>query len=166
MGDRAARAAGSGRKVFASPPGGLNTVERASRTPDEDRVLPRRIGNMIVPDDVANKRRHGRLRCDGVRSSFGTILDVSASGLRLTCGRRGPGPGDVIEMFLTGSDRCVRFTAKCVWSKRTSLLRQEIGLEYVGMNDETRRSLMIIVREATSTEMMRPMCEMWTHEGR
>lgn len=118
---------------------------------------------MIVPDDNANKRRHGRLRCDGMRSSFGTVLDISASGLRLKCGRRGPTPGDVIELYLTGSDRCVKFTAKCVWCKRTGLLHQEIGLEYIGMTDDMRRSLMIIVRETTSTEMMRPMCEMWSH---
>lgn len=128
-------------------------------------MLPRRIGNMIVPDATENKRRHGRLRCDGLRSSFGTILDVSASGLRLKCGRRGPTPGETIEIYLVGSDRCVKFSATCVWTKRTSLLGREIGLEYIAMTDDLRRSLMFIVREATSTEMMRPMCEMWSQNA-
>lgn len=121
---------------------------------------------MIVPEDAANKRRHGRLRCDGLRSSFGTILDVSASGVRLKCGRRGPTPGETIDLYLVGSERCVKFSAKCVWCKRTGLFNQEIGLEYIGMTEETRRSLMVIVREATSTEMMRPVCEMWTQDSR
>lgn len=118
---------------------------------------------MIIPDRAENKRRHGRLRGDGLKSSFGTILDVSASGLRLRCGRRAPAPGDTVEMYLTGGDRCVQFKARCVWAKKLGLLNQEIGLEYIDMTDDARRSLMVVVRAATSDEMMRPMCEMRAH---
>lgn len=124
-------------------------------------MLPRRIGNMIVPDGTSNNRRHGRLRCDGMKCSIGVVLDVSASGLRLRCGRGAPDPGDTVELYLVGSDRCVKFRAKCVWTRRAGLFRREVGLEYLDMTDDMRRSLMVIVREATSTEMMRPMWEIW-----
>lgn len=122
-------------------------------------MLPRRIGNMVLPADSANARRHGRLCCSGIKSSLGTVLDISASGLRIRCGRRGPSPGDTIEIFLVGSERCIKFAAKVVWARRTSFLKRELGLEYAEMIDDMRRSLTIIVRDASSTDMIRPLWE-------
>lgn len=114
---------------------------------------------MIVPGSGSNNRRHGRLACEGMQSSLGTVLDISASGLRVKCGRNGPASGDSIMVSLSGADSSVKFCAKVVWARRIGFRHQELGLEYIGMNDDVRRALLAIVRDATSTEMMRPMWE-------
>lgn len=114
---------------------------------------------MIVPGMGSNNRRHGRLACDDMQSSLGAVLDISASGLRIKCGRHGPAPGDSIIISMGSAEANVKFCAKVVWARRIGFRHQELGLEFVGMQDDVKRALMVVVREASSATMMRSSWE-------
>jgi hypothetical protein len=88
-----------------------------------------------------NRRRCGRLPQDTLSCNLGTVLDISATGMRVL-GVRVPGHGVKVKI------RGVRFPqtlrAKVTWSKRLGLFRHEVGLEFLDVSPETAKVLTAI----------------------
>ena len=88
--------------------------------------------------DGRNNRRHGRIRPSTLCCNLGTILDFSASGVRLRT-RRAIG-GDHVVVLGNQHGR-TRIKGRVVWAKRIGLFSHEIGIEFIEINDEQAKVL-------------------------
>lgn len=103
-----------------------------------------------------NKRKHGRVRCEGLRCLFvafdsveGVVLDISASGARV-CMRRAVDakPGDLVPMVLFATDARCEVIARLVWEKRRGFRRYEMGMTFGESTPELRQKILGIMRAA------------------
>ncbi|MCC6230664.1 MAG: PilZ domain-containing protein [Phycisphaerales bacterium] len=99
----------------------------------------------------ASRRRHGRVLCDGVsfqagkRSGF--VVDLSASGARVSVRGDGAEAGEVLEGVLSTGEDEMKVKARVVWC-RDDGGRKCLGLEFVELTDELKRDLMNLLRTA------------------
>jgi hypothetical protein len=106
---------------------------------------------------AANARRHGRVRCEGLDSSLGEILDMSASGTRVALNRRASfKAGELVELTVETLDVCIRMSARVVWTRRISARRSEAGFEFLNLTGEVRQVLAMVGRAAATNETLRP----------
>jgi hypothetical protein len=100
-----------------------------------------------------NRRRGGRIRVYGVRTSFGHVLDLSSGGVRLRAGRTVPPAGASLEMSIQTQDGPQVVKARVAWVKKTGFFSHELGLEFVGVSPEARAAITkIAVASATEPE--------------
>ena len=93
--------------------------------------------NMRADGSLASKesrRRSGRVHPELVRCNLGTILDLSATGLRVRTHRRLRGTNVVV---LRDGDYAVCVRAEVVWSIKRGFRRHEMGLEFIELTQET-----------------------------
>jgi len=108
-------------------------------------------------EDVAeNRRRHGRLKTEGTESSMGSVVDMSASGMRVH--RKGTLPVHEGEKFRIDVQIDKEIMAIDVMVRRVRKLGRrkfEFGLEFINMSDENRNRLARLARiAATSARAM------------
>ncbi len=102
-----------------------------------------------------NRRRRGRIRVHGVRTSFGDVLDISAGGVRLRAGRTVPPAGATVEMSIQTQDGPQVLRARVAWLQKTGFLSHEIGLEFVDLSAAARAAITkIAVSSATEPEAL------------
>ncbi len=104
-------------------------------------AVPRALANLIAPrkPGVRNRRGAGRLKAAGsLRCNLGKVVDLSATGLRVVCGRRRKG---TLKVRLNTSRRLVILYARVAWSKRIGLFRHECGLEFLEVTPELATEL-------------------------
>lgn len=100
-----------------------------------------------VRNPILNRRRHGRVRCDDLRCSLGTVLDLSASGARVrTTGRRLPEKGRRVAISIHGDESTIHLQARVVRATRTGLLHGEVALEFVDVTPEIHAELLRLAR--------------------
>jgi hypothetical protein len=97
---------------------------------------------------LSNKRRHGRIRCEDVECTLGSVLNVSASGLLVRTGLRAPKAGSVIALQVRTFDGGFDVQAQVAWSKMDGLLNRQIGLEFIDLPPDGQRVLLNVVRGA------------------
>ena len=97
---------------------------------------------------LPNARRHGRVRCLMVESSLGTVLDISASGLRVGSGMTRYKPDSVVTLEVHTHDGRFDVQARVSWSKSTGFLSSEMGLEFIQLPPEARRILLATVHSS------------------
>lgn len=116
-------------------------------------MLPNRIP-IPVPRSVKgdNRRRHGRIRCDGITCELGDVLDVSASGMHVNIGRNQVPIGADIAFTIHGPDGPVAVRAIVLRCQKTRS-GHELGLKFHSLTHEAARDLATIARiGATKTE--------------
>lgn len=102
-----------------------------------------------------NARRHGRVRLGTVKTSFGPMIDLSASGCRVQLTEKvSVAPGDVLTMEITGVDGKFLVTTRVAWIKRSGWFRKEIGFEFQDITAATRGHLANLARTALITEAL------------
>ena len=84
------------------------------------------------------RRRHGRLEQEAVTCDLGTVLDLSASGMRI--GSRRVPKGDFV-VCIRGYDIAVVVTGRLAWQKKVGLFRHELGVEFIDLTEEMSRQL-------------------------
>lgn len=103
-----------------------------------------------------NRRRHGRLKTEGTESSLGSVVDMSASGMRVH--RKGALPVAEGEKFRVDVQIDKEIMAVDVVVRRIRKLGRrkfEFGLEFINMSDEDRNRLARLARiAATSARAM------------
>ncbi len=99
---------------------------------DTTREIARKMRAETEPE-TANNRRHGRIRPDAIWCSLGTILDLSASGLRVMSKKPLGGQGVVT---MRDGDVTVSVQARIVWCRRIGFRRHEAGIEFVDIRPE------------------------------
>lgn len=110
-----------------------------------------------TPEDVIdNRRRHGRLKTEGTESSLGSVMDMSASGMRVH--RKGALPVAEGEKFRVDVQIDKEIMAIDVVVRRVRKLGRrkfEFGLEFINLSDEDRTRLGRLARiAATSARAM------------
>lgn len=98
-----------------------------------------------------NQRRHGRLRAHSVHCSFGTVVDISASGLRVTTtkGLR-PGQERIVEIHTLDGPFAAR--VRVAWTRKAGMLSKQAGLEFIELCPRARGILNALARSAGSGE--------------
>ncbi|MCA9292552.1 MAG: PilZ domain-containing protein [Phycisphaerales bacterium] len=96
-------------------------------------------------------RRAGRLRCLDVQCDLGTVINISASGLRVRCRHR---PLLELEkafaMDVSSTFGRFRVAAKAKWMVKRGWFKHEIGLEFVEIGPGGREILGEIARSTPS----------------
>jgi hypothetical protein len=103
----------------------------------------------------ANKRRFGRLRCSMAHSMMGEIVDLSAGGMRVR-GKTRPKHGEIVETTILTAQGPLVVKAMVKWTKRVRLFWFEIGLEFVELAPESRKTICEFARIACEQEYVRP----------
>ena len=108
-----------------------------------------RAGSLIkaVRCDDDDRRRHGRLRCEGTRSNLGRVVDLSLSGMQVT--RRGGRIVDVGDEFfveLRWDKVVLPLKARVVRVQKSGFSKYTYGLEFVDLDPMTREQLTTISR--------------------
>lgn len=97
---------------------------------------------------AGNQRRHGRVYCQEVESSLGTVLDISASGLRVGTGLKRYKRGHVILLQVHTHDGGFAVQARVAWSRSAGFLTTETGFEFIDLSPEAQRILLATVRHS------------------
>ncbi len=97
-----------------------------------------------------NRRRHGRVKCHGVKSSLGDVLDVSASGCKVKSrSRLGARVGEVVRITIhPQTSESFEAYARVVWCRKVGLFQYHSGLCFEHITPEVRRGLAAIASAA------------------
>lgn len=97
-----------------------------------------------------NRRRHGRVKCPGVKSSLGDVLDVSASGCKIKSrGRLAARVGEVVRVRIRPlTSEPFEAYARVVWFRKVGLFQVHTGLCFEHITPEVRRGLASIASAA------------------
>ncbi|MFI4853397.1 MAG: PilZ domain-containing protein [Phycisphaerales bacterium JB065] len=114
------------------------------------------VGDLLSAPDPSgwaggvNRRRHGRVRCHGVKSSLGEVLDVSASGCKVKSrGRPGARVGEVIRITIhPQTSEPFEAYARVVWFRKVGIFQYHTGLCFEHITPEVRRGLAAIASAA------------------
>lgn len=107
----------------------------------------------VSPDHgVANKRRHGRIKCQGVRCNMGDVLDISASGMRVRTRIKPPTSERVFAIQIEGVGEPIVVGARCVWVKRVGWFTREVGLVFEAISSESVQGLRRLAQAAAYNE--------------
>lgn len=100
----------------------------------------------------ANGRRYGRVLCQDVRCTLGTVLDVSAGGMRVRSRRKPPDPGSTLLVGLRSLDGEIVVECTVKWARSRGLLSHEAGLQFVDTTPAIRKALAGLARAAAYNE--------------
>ncbi len=100
-------------------------------------------------DTPENRRNGGRMRIGDLECSFGELLDISATGLRVRRGGLIPAvPGRKVKVVVGSHVGMLKITCQVMRSRRVGLFGHEVGLRFVDLTDEGHELLSRIAREA------------------
>jgi len=103
----------------------------------------------------ANRRRHGRLACDGLWCSLGRVCDFSASGI---CVRVNSALGLKMDQTFNVTLRCagseITLPARVRRVRKVRLFRQEVGLEFENLSDQQRSALLRLAQIAVKMRVL------------
>ncbi len=95
-----------------------------------------------APENLENRRSAGRIQCDDLAVGQGTILDMSATGMRM---RARPNAheftaGSTHLLTITGCGEPIVVAGTIVWIRKVHRA-VEIGVEFRDVSPETKRQL-------------------------
>ncbi len=88
---------------------------------------------------VADRRRHGRITQQQLRSSIGPVVDLSAGGMRVISDRRLKGELTVVLYHEIGLELALQ--ARVKWRRRIGFRQHMIGLEFFNLTPNDARQL-------------------------
>ena len=89
----------------------------------------------------------------GANASLGRILDISAGGMRVLSRSVGPPPreGSRIPVQIdVGHKDWMTVNCRVVWVRPSGLLKREVGLEFIEIDQEVRSSLLAMAHTSGS----------------
>jgi hypothetical protein len=111
------------------------------------RVIPSRTGIYVGEGDGANKRRHGRVRVQGVTTNLGDVIEISASGMSLERRWKAPvTPGEVVNILLSSEYGCLVLPSRGVWTDKLGMVTHRSGVLFLDLAGERRAALIELVR--------------------
>lgn len=100
----------------------------------------------------ANGRRYGRVLCQDVKCTLGTVLDLSAGGMRVRSRRKPPEPGSTMMVGLRALEGEIVLECTVKWARARGLLSYEAGVEFVNATPGVRRALAELARASAHNE--------------
>ena len=99
-------------------------------------------------DRPPEHRRSGRLRCEMLRCNIGTVVDMSATGMRVRIKRSSPPKWTTRTVKLRSLDGKDRIRVRKVWIRQIDERCFELGLHFENVTMEGRERLKDIARLA------------------
>lgn len=107
------------------------------------------------PDVIArNRRRAGRVHCEGLHCSWGSVLDLSATGVRVQMHLRRPSVGQLMCVQMPTPMGFVSIMARAAWVRGSGFLTWEAGCEFGPLTDEVKAALLATAHAAMTTETL------------
>lgn len=99
-------------------------------------------------------RKHGRVLCQDVSCSLGKVLDLSASGMRVTTGEKLP-LDECISFSIRAAEEAFQVCGRVVWMKRSGFFKREAGIRFERLPETTIAALRRLARAASYNETIR-----------
>ncbi len=90
---------------------------------------------------LAERRKSGRVKGGKVRCNRGSVINISAGGMRVRSPRRLQGRLDVV---MSTHHRRVTVRAKVIWCGRVGFRKYDVGLQFLDLTDDLKRDLTAI----------------------
>lgn len=110
---------------------------------------PSRIDQPEV-NKFTDRRRGGRVRCDLTTCQFGTVVNISRTGMRVVSRRMIPSmpPGSSMPLTVTAAGRSLLVPARPVHNRPRPDGMFEVGFQFVGITEAVARDLVELARTA------------------
>jgi hypothetical protein len=105
--------------------------------------------------ETTNHRKHGRVRCQGIFCSFGEILDMSASGMRVLSAIRPPPPDQIVTVTIQTLEGPVSVEARVIWSRKTGFFKREMGMRFIDLLPSAASALSRVGSASANNESVR-----------
>ncbi|MBX3384383.1 MAG: PilZ domain-containing protein [Phycisphaeraceae bacterium] len=121
----------------------------------------------LTPRDIrdAQRRRHGRVYCQGILCTLGDILDLSASGMRVGCFQKPPPAGEIFDIVLHSCEGEIAISCGVVWVSRKGFFRYEAGLAFGELTPAIRQTLSRLARTVAQNETILPSLRQYRRAG-
>jgi c-di-GMP-binding flagellar brake protein YcgR len=87
------------------------------------------------------------MRIENLPCSLGTVLDLSASGMRVITSKiSAKQTGEVIPVELNGTHHSAKLMAEVTWGERVGFRKHVIGLHFLNLSEEQRQKIGAIAR--------------------
>ena len=104
---------------------------------------------------MSNRRKSGRLVCEGLASDLGEVRDLSPRGCRIRAKSMGAMPlGKRFLLSLTGEGCVLLVEARIVRRQRLSMFQHEYGLEFIDPTPEQTAMIGEIVRSTAVNRLI------------
>jgi len=110
-----------------------------------DSVYRPGMKKIVLPQK--GRRGRGRLRVDELCASVGPVLDLSPTGMRTIVSKV---KKDTFPIEIHTAEGIIRVEGHIAWSRKISFRTHEVGIEFVGVTDETSKLLATIAMENRS----------------
>ncbi|MDX2131201.1 MAG: PilZ domain-containing protein [Planctomycetota bacterium] len=104
------------------------------------------------PSDL---RKFGRLRCQDVQCSLGTVTDLSRGGMRVRMARKPPPVGAPFTVRLFAMGHEIYLNCSVCWSRSSGLWRYELGVAFDQVADNAKSVLAELARSCAYNETVR-----------
>jgi len=102
-----------------------------------------------------NRRRAGRVHCEGLHCSWGRVIDLSATGAKVYMHLRRPGVGQLMTVQMPTPIGTITLMARTAWVRSAGFLAWEAGCEFAPMCEEVRSALLSAMHAGIATETLR-----------
>lgn len=98
----------------------------------------------------SERRRGGRVRCDLTTCQFGSIVNISRTGMRVVSRKLVPvmPPGASMPVAVSAAGRTMQVPARVVHNRPRADGMFEVGFQFVGITEATARDLVDLARTA------------------
>ncbi len=96
----------------------------------------------------AESRRTGRVRLGGIICTIGTVLDVSAAGMRVRCTVRVPAIGSAVSTMISTPEGPLEVGGTVVWTRKCGWITHEAGIRFDQVTPPVRQALTRLARMA------------------
>ena len=108
-------------------------------------AMARRIGKgMYRRRSRTERRKSGRVKQGTIACNLGSIINLSAGGLRLLSHRRLNG---ILSVELWDAHRGLRLRGKVAWCRRIGFRKHEVGVEFLNITPEIAGNLAAIAMD-------------------
>lgn len=103
-----------------------------------------------------DRRRAGRIRCTLTTCQYGTIVNLSKTGLRVTTRRAIPPlpVGASVNLCITAAGQSMVVPARPVHNRPRPDGMYDVGFQFVGLTERTCRELIQLARTAWDSELI------------
>lgn len=99
------------------------------------------------------KRNNGRLRTSKVQSNIGTVLDVSATGCRVSMKKKPTlDVGASVKLELNSADITVHVPGEVMWVRVQKDCTFHMGVRFTGQDPDRTRALLELLRNGVANE--------------
>lgn len=93
------------------------------------------------------------MRCQWTHCDLGDVLDISASGMRVTCKRKiAAEKGAHLAAIVEGLDGTFDVSGKIVWKKKIGWFKWEMGIEFDELQPAAKKGLALLARSSLTNE--------------